>query len=170
MSTTDYTVPLSEGLHGCQFCVASILVFICLFIFFRSSVFFWFSASLCTDKFWVVIVARLLAEYNTDALQVITCKEGSVIYLIFCLHNSIQIRFASLDLELHSRYVPGGSESIYDVDQRVSQKTQVIPPLPEDRFLCGFSHIFAGYFFLIILLYCQLYCLVCMFKLFCNLI
>ncbi|KAL1810048.1 hypothetical protein ACET3Z_027038 [Daucus carota] len=55
-----------------------------------------------------------------------------------------QIRFASLDLELHSRYVPGGSESIYDVDQRVSQKTQVIPPLPEDRFLCGFSHIFAG--------------------------
>ncbi|KAL8117883.1 putative cytosolic oligopeptidase A [Apium graveolens] len=55
-----------------------------------------------------------------------------------------QIRFASLDLELHTKYVPGGSESIYDVDQRVSQKTQVIPPLPEDRFLCGFSHIFAG--------------------------
>ncbi|WOH05171.1 hypothetical protein DCAR_0624585 [Daucus carota subsp. sativus] len=38
----------------------------------------------------------------------------------------------------------GGSESIYDVDQRISQKTQVIPPLQEDRFLCGFSHIFAG--------------------------
>ncbi|KAL1812383.1 hypothetical protein ACET3Z_022448 [Daucus carota] len=55
-----------------------------------------------------------------------------------------QIRSASLDLELHTKYVPGGSESIYDVDQRISQKTQVIPPLPEDRFLCGFSHIFAG--------------------------
>lgn len=55
-----------------------------------------------------------------------------------------QIRFASLDLELHTKYVPGGSESVYDVDQRVSQKTQVIPPLSEDRFLCGFSHIFAG--------------------------
>ncbi|XP_074308109.1 putative cytosolic oligopeptidase A [Silene latifolia] len=55
-----------------------------------------------------------------------------------------QLRFATLDLELHSRYVPGGTESIYDVDQRVSKRTQVIPPLPEDRFLCGFSHIFAG--------------------------
>lgn len=55
-----------------------------------------------------------------------------------------QIRFASLDLELHTKYAPGGSESIFDIDQRVSKRTQVLPPLPEDRFLCGFSHIFAG--------------------------
>ncbi|RZB92980.1 probable cytosolic oligopeptidase A [Glycine soja] len=55
-----------------------------------------------------------------------------------------QLKFASVDLELHTKYVPGGPESIYDVDRRVSEKTQVIPPLPEDRFLCSFSHIFAG--------------------------
>ncbi|CAN8251513.1 unnamed protein product [Cochlearia groenlandica] len=55
-----------------------------------------------------------------------------------------QLKFASVDLELHTKYIPGGEESIYDVDQRVSVKTQVIPPLPEDRFLCSFSHIFAG--------------------------
>ncbi|CAN7037555.1 unnamed protein product [Brassica rapa subsp. trilocularis] len=55
-----------------------------------------------------------------------------------------QLKFATVDLELHTKYVPGGTESIYDVDQRVSIKTQVIPPLPEDRFLCSFSHIFAG--------------------------
>ncbi|KAM2729072.1 hypothetical protein EV1_000509 [Malus domestica] len=55
-----------------------------------------------------------------------------------------QIRFASVDLKLHTDYVPGGAESICDVDCRVSERTQVIPPLPEDRFLCGFSHIFAG--------------------------
>ncbi|CAN0865062.1 Organellar oligopeptidase A, chloroplastic/mitochondrial [Linum grandiflorum] len=48
-----------------------------------------------------------------------------------------QLKFATLDLELHLNYVPGGSESIYDVDQRVSKRTQIIPPLPEDRFLCG---------------------------------
>ncbi|EFH47684.1 hypothetical protein ARALYDRAFT_487887 [Arabidopsis lyrata subsp. lyrata] len=55
-----------------------------------------------------------------------------------------QLKFATVDLELHTKYMPGGTETIYDVDQRVSIKTQVIPPLPEDRFLCSFSHIFAG--------------------------
>nr|KAJ0203910.1 hypothetical protein LSAT_V11C500262720 [Lactuca sativa] len=55
-----------------------------------------------------------------------------------------QLKFATVDLELHSKYVPGGSKSIYDVERRVSEKTQVLPSLEEDRFLCGFSHIFAG--------------------------
>ncbi|KAJ0771041.1 putative oligopeptidase A [Helianthus annuus] len=56
----------------------------------------------------------------------------------------IHLKLATVDLELHSKYVPGGSESIYDVDRRVSEKTEVIPPLPEDRFLCSFIHTFAG--------------------------
>ncbi|KAI3839984.1 hypothetical protein MKX03_020472 [Papaver bracteatum] len=51
-----------------------------------------------------------------------------------------QILYASTDLELHANYIPGGSESIFDVWRRVSEKTQVIAPLPEDRFLC------AGYY------------------------
>ncbi|KMZ73119.1 Oligopeptidase A [Zostera marina] len=55
-----------------------------------------------------------------------------------------QIRFSSVDLELHSKYISGGSETIYDVDSRVGKLTQVIPLLPEDRFLCSFSHIFGG--------------------------
>lgn len=63
-----------------------------------------------------------------------------------CLLSTVlQIRYASVDLELHTKYVPGGAESIHDIDQRVGLRTQVIPLLPEDRFLCSFSHIFAGY-------------------------
>ncbi|KAG6383453.1 hypothetical protein SASPL_156792 [Salvia splendens] len=54
-----------------------------------------------------------------------------------------QLRYASVDLELHSTYVPGGLESIYDVDQEIGKRTHPIPLLPEDRFLCSFSHIFA---------------------------
>ncbi|KAL4179926.1 hypothetical protein AMTRI_Chr13g122590 [Amborella trichopoda] len=57
-----------------------------------------------------------------------------------------QIRFAIVDLELHTKYLPGGSESIFDVDQRVFRQTQVMPPLLEDRFLCVFSHIFADHY------------------------
>ncbi|KAK9861820.1 hypothetical protein WJX84_004840 [Apatococcus fuscideae] len=55
-----------------------------------------------------------------------------------------QVHFASVDIELHARYQTGGSESVFDVDRRIAQKTAVMPPLPEDRFLCSFSHIFAG--------------------------
>ncbi|PKA48468.1 oligopeptidase A [Apostasia shenzhenica] len=58
--------------------------------------------------------------------------------------NLRQIRLASIDLELHTLYIPGGPESIYDVDHRVGKQSQVVPPLPEDRSLCSFIHIFAG--------------------------
>ncbi len=55
-----------------------------------------------------------------------------------------QIHFSWLDLELHGRYQPGGAESIADVRNRLAKITMVIPPLPEDNFLCAFGHIFAG--------------------------
>jgi oligopeptidase A len=55
-----------------------------------------------------------------------------------------QIHFSWLDIELHSRYQPGGAETINDVRHRLAKITTVIPPLPEDNFLCSFGHIFAG--------------------------
>lgn len=55
-----------------------------------------------------------------------------------------QIHFSWLDLELHGRYQPGGADSIADVRNRLAKLTMVLPPLPEDNFLCSFGHIFAG--------------------------
>ncbi len=55
-----------------------------------------------------------------------------------------QIHFSWLDLELHSRYQPGGTETIADVRNRLAKISMIIPPLPEDNFLCSFGHIFAG--------------------------
>ena len=55
-----------------------------------------------------------------------------------------QIHFSWVDLELHYRYQPGGSETPEDVRRRLAEKTTVLPPLPEDSFLCAFGHIFAG--------------------------
>jgi oligopeptidase A len=55
-----------------------------------------------------------------------------------------QLYFAFLDLELHQRYDPHGAESVFELQKRIAGKTTVLPPLPEDRFLCSFGHIFAG--------------------------
>lgn len=55
-----------------------------------------------------------------------------------------QLHFSLVDLELHSRYQPGGSETPNQVRERIAKNTTVLDPLPEDAFLCSFSHIFAG--------------------------
>ena len=55
-----------------------------------------------------------------------------------------QIHFSILDIELHHRYRPGSNETPWDVRSQVAKTTTVLPPLPEDAFLCAFGHIFAG--------------------------
>ena len=55
-----------------------------------------------------------------------------------------QIHFSSVDLELHYRYRPGNQETPTDVRHRIAKSTTVLPPLPEDGFLCVFGHIFEG--------------------------
>jgi oligopeptidase A len=55
-----------------------------------------------------------------------------------------QLYFACLDIALHHHFDPQGSETPFDVQQRVATLTTVLPPLAEDRFLCSFGHIFAG--------------------------
>lgn len=55
-----------------------------------------------------------------------------------------QLHFSLLDIELHHRYNPDGSENPEDVRNRIAKNTTVLPPLPEDNFLCAFGHIFAG--------------------------
>jgi oligopeptidase A len=55
-----------------------------------------------------------------------------------------QLYFSLTDLALHHGYDPDGVESAFDVQRRISRRTTVMPPIPEDRMLCSFSHIFAG--------------------------
>lgn len=61
-----------------------------------------------------------------------------------------QLLFGQLDMELYSNFDAeagenGDGESIFDVHRRMAQKyTPFSTPLEEDRFLCTFSHIFAG--------------------------
>lgn len=55
-----------------------------------------------------------------------------------------QLTFGMTDIQLHSAFDPLGQESIFDIQKRVMERASILPMLPEDRFLCAFSHIFAG--------------------------
>ena len=37
-----------------------------------------------------------------------------------------------------------GKKTVFEAQQELYAKYTVVPPLPEDRFLCSFSHIFGG--------------------------
>jgi oligopeptidase A len=47
-------------------------------------------------------------------------------------------------MELHANYEPGGAETPNNVRDRLAKTSTVLPPIPEDNFLCAFGHIFAG--------------------------
>ena len=55
-----------------------------------------------------------------------------------------QLQFGMTDIELHSKFDSNGSETPFDVHLRIAKQTSAMMPLPEGRFLCAFSHIFAG--------------------------
>ena len=55
-----------------------------------------------------------------------------------------QLYFGLTDLALHHDFDPQGERNAFDIQREVAARTTVLPPLPEDRFLCSFGHIFAG--------------------------
>jgi oligopeptidase A len=55
-----------------------------------------------------------------------------------------QLQLGMTDMALHHGYDPNSDESPFDVERRILSITSLLPPLPENRFLCSFQHIFAG--------------------------
>lgn len=55
-----------------------------------------------------------------------------------------QLSFGKMDMMLHHNYDPNSAETAFDVERKVTTEMSVLPPLEEDRFLCAFTHIFAG--------------------------
>ncbi len=64
----------------------------------------------------------------------------------FMTGNAIlrQVNFGWTDMALHADYQPGGEETAWVVRDRIAKKAAVMPPIPEDAFLCSFGHIFSG--------------------------
>lgn len=55
-----------------------------------------------------------------------------------------QLNFGMTDMALHHEHDPDGNENHLDVHRRIAKLTSLLEPLPEDRTLCAFQHIFAG--------------------------
>ncbi|MCJ7814573.1 MAG: M3 family metallopeptidase, partial [Xanthomonadales bacterium] len=55
-----------------------------------------------------------------------------------------QLEFGMTDMMLHTEFDPNGETTVFDVHQKIARDLNPLPPLPESRFLCSFSHIFAG--------------------------
>eukprot|EP00051_Salpingoeca_urceolata_P000163 m.33022 g.33022 ORF g.33022 m.33022 type:complete len:771 (-) comp10249_c0_seq1:138-2450(-) len=55
-----------------------------------------------------------------------------------------QVKFGLMDLYLHDTFDPEATSSPIGFAQRMTANASVMPDLEWDRFLCGFSHIFAG--------------------------
>ena len=102
-----------------------------------------FMENWCYDRSTLFKMAR---HYETGEPLPETDYQKLLAARNFMTGNAIlrQVNFGWLDIELHSRYQPTGSETIWDVRDRLAQKTTVLPPLSEDAFLCSFGHIFAG--------------------------
>jgi oligopeptidase A len=55
-----------------------------------------------------------------------------------------QVHFALTDLRLHSVWSPESGQSPEQLRRELARTTAVLEPIPDDAFLCAFSHIFAG--------------------------
>lgn len=55
-----------------------------------------------------------------------------------------QIQFSLIDMTLHYDYDVKGELSPFEVHKNIAKTTSVLDVLDEDKFLCSFSHIFAG--------------------------
>ena len=55
-----------------------------------------------------------------------------------------QVHFALTDLKLHSQWNADSTMSPDELRRDIAKSTTVLDPIPEDQFLCAFSHIFAG--------------------------
>lgn len=105
-----------------------------------------FMENFCSEPEWI---DRLSGHYKTgesmpqDMVKALTKGRE----FMSGLTTLRQLHFAKVDLTLHSQFTPPTSPNeptVFDVDANIAKETVLTPRLPQDRFLCSFSHIFGG--------------------------
>ncbi|KAI7901455.1 uncharacterized protein BX663DRAFT_531870 [Cokeromyces recurvatus] len=105
-----------------------------------------FMENFCNEPDWI---HRLSGHYKTGASMPKDMINALVKNRKFMsgLATLRQLHFAKIDLALHSRFKPPTSPNdptVFDQDAEIAKQTVLTPRLPEDKFLCSFSHIFGG--------------------------
>ena len=90
----------------------------------------------------------VVLEYEDQATgTMVEDKDGSGRFKEVTLYPEILV-LGKVDMELHHVYKTGvgvADEDVFAVQRRVAESGfALLPPLPFDRFLCKFLHIFAG--------------------------
>ncbi|KAG2235667.1 hypothetical protein INT48_008543 [Thamnidium elegans] len=130
MTTVDY--PDASGINGIEWDFVEVAS--------------QFMENFCSEPEWI---DRLSGHYETGEPMPQDMVSALVKGREFMsgLATLRQIHFSKVDLSLHSQFkVPTqeGEPTVFDEDARISKQTILTPRLPEDRFLCSFSHIFGG--------------------------
>ena len=91
------------------------------------------------------VIDRLSGHYETGEPLPAELFEKVVATRTFQTGRGLlrQLYFGTLDMELHANYEARG-ETVLDVQRRVAERMTIIRPIPENRFLCAFLHLFAG--------------------------
>lgn len=105
-----------------------------------------FMENFCSEPEWI---HRLSGHYKSGEAMPEEMVQALVKNREFMsgLATLRQLHFAKVDLALHSRFTPpttASEPSVFDQDAEIAKETVLTPRLPEDRFLCSFSHIFGG--------------------------
>ena len=102
-----------------------------------------FMENWCYHKSTIMSMSCHIDSGNTlsDDLYDKVCKARTFRAASFTLR---QLLFTALDMELHHRYIPGGSKTAESIKRDIGKAYTLLPIIESDRFLCGFAHIFAG--------------------------
>ncbi|RKP35391.1 hypothetical protein BJ085DRAFT_22744 [Dimargaris cristalligena] len=116
-----------------------------------------FMENFCYESEWL---ARISEHYQTKEPMPTAMVEALQREREFQqgLPTMRQIHFSLTDMALHSTYdsinqtrvgpkegqTAGEKLTPFDIDSEIGAKTRLFPAYPEDRFLCAFTHIFAG--------------------------
>ncbi|KAJ1979684.1 hypothetical protein H4R35_001417 [Dimargaris xerosporica] len=106
-----------------------------------------FMENFCYEPQWLALIAEHYQTKEPMPPAMVKALQHERTFLQG-LATLRQLHFGMVDMALHQNYSrttsSAATQSPFDVDQRIAERTSLVPRDPNNRALCSFSHIFAG--------------------------